>query len=546
VKEFKKSTGTADLKRARPIAAQLIAEQRAAWERMAAKADMPDAAVGGVLTSSLIKHVCSHRLYQWMQLDDQVRFDGEGFDEHTLEKMQQICQVTDHSMRSVLSRGKASIEWSDTLDLVDHWCEQLGHKFDRTDPLYPQLVRDFARVELEALGRVEKRNHGDIAETPPAVAANVARLSAMTETYRHHKQVASGSKHTSTTTGIWLKLITFCGDVPLNDITSHDLYRFIDAQQQGEHKPWSMKYSRGVVKRTLFEVFALARTRQMMSGTNPVDDLTVMPPLSKEAEASRMKPRYPYSNAQLNTLFASPWFNASSNRWTGKMGRDLGARYWVPLICMFHGNRIREVLQLVASDVRDAAGIPVMELREEMDGEQAAMHVAGVRRSLKNAPTNRIVPVHPALIELGFVKFVAAQRAADGDNAMLFPSSLPKPGGKCPMIGRAYEQAFLRFVVKELGFGNGFGNHSFRHQLEDRIRDAQTLGNRWPAGLAQAFTGRKRLRTADVGIIEVEGSEAAYGRGHGPAALLEYIKTLRFDAVTLPPPFEAWLRSSRA
>lgn len=109
------------------------------------------------------------------------------------------------------------------------------------------------------------------------------------------------------------------------------------------------------------------------------------------------------------------------------------------------------------------------------------------------------------------------------------------------MLGRAYEQAFLRYVCNGLAFGRGYGNHSFRHQLEDRIRDAQRPGHQWPTGMAQAYTGRKKVRKQDVGTIEVEGSESAYGRGHGPASMLAYLSTLAFDAVKLPPAYETWL-----
>jgi hypothetical protein len=142
---------------------------------------------------------------------------------------------------------------------------------------------------------------------------------------------------------------------------------------------------------------------------------------------------------------------------------------------------------------------------------------------------------------LGFIAFVEQRRQSHGEQAMLFPSSLPTPGGKTPILGRAYEQAFLRHVRDELAFGRGYGNHSFRHQLEDRIRDAQRPGHQWPAGMAQAYTGRKRLRSQDVGRIETEGSESGYGRGHGPALLLEYVKTLSFEGVTLPPAFAEWM-----
>lgn len=84
-------------------------------------------------------------------------------------------------------------------------------------------------------------------------------------------------------------------------------------------------------------------------------------------------------------------------------------------------------------------------------------------------------------------------------------------------------------------------NHSFRPQLEDRIRDAQRPGHQWPAWMAQAYTGRKKVCKQDAGAIEVEGSKSAYGRGHGPASMLAYLSTLALDAFKLPPPYETFL-----
>jgi len=41
-------------------------------------------------------------------------------------------------------------------------------------------------------------------------------------------------------------------------------------------------------------------------------------------------------------------------------------------------------------------------------------------RRLKTKTSERVVPVHPELIELGFLDFVAARRKADGEQAWLF------------------------------------------------------------------------------------------------------------------------------
>ncbi|MGR5342315.1 hypothetical protein ACPV50_20665, partial [Vibrio astriarenae] len=82
--------------------------------------------------------------------------------------------------------------------------------------------------------------------------------------------------------------------------------------------------------------------------------------------------------------------------------------------------------------------------------------------------------------------------------------------------GRAYEQAFLRHVRERLAFGPGFGNHSFRHTIEDKIRDAQLLEGVWPAGLSQFYTGRKLPRDSDKTLLRLQGSEIDYGKGYNP------------------------------
>lgn len=541
VREFRKSTGTADLRRAKAIGARLIAEQRADWDRLLAT-NGGRSSSSRILSTDLINHICAQRLYHWMRLDDEARFEGDGYNDAAGAALVQLCEVTDQSMRSVVQRGKASPEWSNVLDVIDHWCEQMDTPIERTDPLYPQLVRAFAEVERDAAGRLLRRADGEATPTPAKPAPVGAVLSAMREPYREYKNQKSEAKHTSTSLSIWERLIAHMGDVPLSSVRSADLYDFLEARMRDPAKGWSMGYAHGRVRSTLREVFALARTKGLLLGVNPVDDLDVLPMLSAEEEEEHRQPRMPFSNAQLNTLFASDWYRPNANKWLGKMGNDIAVRYWVPIISLFHGNRVREVLQLVASDIVSDGIVPAMHVRAKLAGQKTTQVAPGVTRRNKNAATVRVVPLHPKLCELGFLEFVAQRRQEDGEHALLFPSSLPKPGGKQPVLGRSYEQAFLRHVRDALEFGHGYGSHSFRHFLEDRIREAQRPGQQWPAGLAQAYTGRKRLRSQDIGHILTEGSEADYGRGHSPALMLEYVKALDFSKVKLPPPFAVWLK----
>jgi hypothetical protein len=271
------------LRRAKTIGAQLIAEKRAEWDQLLSTAKSPGAGPQ-VLTTELVEHICARRLYHWMRVDDLGRFEGQGHDDQSHATLTQLCQVTDKSMRSVLARGRSAPEWARTMDVLDFWCEQMDKPVSRTDPLYPKLVRQFAEVELEATGRVLRRNQGEAAATPEAPNPVGACLSAMTEVYRDYKKQHAGGKHTGTSVHVWSKLIDDLGDLPLSSIKASDLFEFLEVRMRAPVKPWSMKHAHGLVKRTLREVFALARTRGLLDGANPVDDLDILPTLTTKEE----------------------------------------------------------------------------------------------------------------------------------------------------------------------------------------------------------------------------------------------------------------------
>jgi hypothetical protein len=265
---------------------------------------------------------------------------------------------------------------------------------------------------------------------------------------------------------------------------------------------------------------------------NPVAEMDIEPRISARKEAERSKPRYPYKPNHLNTLFSSDWYKPDATNWRGNMKEDLGARYWIPLLCMWHGFRVGEATQLKTHDVNlESRSIKIQATDDE--------DKVGPDRSVKNSATIREIPIHPALINLGFLDFVRSM-LHHFVNGPLFPAALPKLGGASPKWGRAYEQPFLRFTRDTLNFGHGYGNHSFRHALEDRIR-AANVEQPWPAGMSHAYTGRTTTRLQDKGVTRDEGSEKHYGDGYETSEILPYITKICYPEVNLPPPFKEWL-----
>ena len=146
---------------------------------------------------------------------------------------------------------------------------------------------------------------------------------------------------------------------------------------------------------------------------------------------------------------------------------------WGPWISCYTGARIAEICQLRGEDVKQIEGVWCIAFAAE----------AG---SLKNANSERIVPVHPALEGEGFLSF-----AAKNPTGPLFPELKPDRFGSRGGTGTKVISKWIRslgIIDKRIS-----PNHSWRHRLK-------TLGRRH--GLAvdilNAMTGHGRKTVADT------------------------------------------------
>lgn len=461
-------------------------------------------------------------------------------------------------LSTVLERIKRAVVTGNVsafIPVVEQLAEWRGYRLvDTTGDNIQALTYEFLKAAQHGCRVLEARQKGEFAEPVLADAVPLPavwelgmqlatvrpkkpRLSDVTPIYMKRLSI-TGRKTQTTNLSWWSRLVDYCKDKQLDDVTDTDLYEFFEHRLNDPEQPWSMKYLRKAAS-GLREAFALAQVKGLCRH-NPIADLKTMPVISGEEEESRMKPREPFSIEQLNIIFGSAWYDPAASNWRQRMKWDLGARYWVPLLCLYHGFRVREPLQLLASDVEIGAH-PLIKIR--VDFEDAETRELP-KRSLKNSATHRTVPVHPVLLQLGFMEFVEIARRRGGGSP-LFPSALPELSSKHPKWGRAYEQRFVPFVRDELGFGEGFGNHSFRHSLEDQIRVAQ-IEQIWPAGLSQFYSGRKATRDKDREFFRQVGSELVYGNGYDPTGILRYVEKIQFKGLKLPKPFAAWLNGRSA
>lgn len=112
------------------------------------------------------------------------------------------------------------------------------------------------------------------------------------------------------------------------------------------------------------------------------------------------------------------YLGSASRRHRYRPGSNIYANdhiYWSPLIAMHSGMRVTEIGLLRPEQLQTCFGWPTLVL--ELDGDDG--HAAG-EEGYKTGNAVRRVPVHPQLIDLGFIGFWQNQQ--DAGHKRLFPN----------------------------------------------------------------------------------------------------------------------------
>ncbi len=131
---------------------------------------------------------------------------------------------------------------------------------------------------------------------------------------------------------------------------------------------------------------------------------------------------------------------------------------WITLVLLFQGLRPGEACQLYNDDIIEQNGIICIHVNDSKP-----------KQRLKNASSNRVVPIHPTLLKLGFVEFVNGVK-----------TKRPKPLFKCVPSGqdddwsKNYCQQLGRLSTKINLLPNKRPSaYSFRHTFIDELKQQE-------------------------------------------------------------------------
>lgn len=237
--------------------------------------------------------------------------------------------------------------------------------------------------------------------------------------------------------------------------------------------------------------------------SNPAEGVELV--VARSAKAK--KKRDAFGIEDLKQMLASSVFaGAKSSHYWAEPGdtkiRDI--RFWLPLMGLFSGGRLRELAQLGVDDVVQREAIWMLNITDSDEDDE------GAAKSLKNVHSRRLVPIHPELVAIGFLDYVAARRAAK--KAALFDEAAGARGDYGP-----FSKWFARFLDR-LGLpSRRLVFHSFRHTFEQAM-----VENSVDPHVRSWLTGRA-----------IEGSVKHYITGLGPPRMLEEISKVKYPGLDL-------------
>ncbi|CBS88463.1 protein of unknown function, Phage integrase catalytic core (plasmid) [Azospirillum lipoferum 4B] len=227
--------------------------------------------------------------------------------------------------------------------------------------------------------------------------------------------------------------------------------------------------------------------------------------------------REAFSSAEMRKLFASPC-------WTGCAGVDYrhrpgsntvkDAKFWIPLLAALEGVRLGEAAQLLTTDIQlrcfdqedftdwdvdldDPSG-PWPRLRRFSPKDADGVPTVGIwcidvipedGKSVKTPSSKRIIPIHPLLLELGFLDYVDAQKRAGKRD--LFPGLRPE---KATCAGENLGEWFSRYLEYIGMKRERLSFHSFRHSFDTHLLNREVPDVRVSELMGHAQHGQTRNR----------------------------------------------------
>lgn len=295
-------------------------------------------------------------------------------------------------------------------------------------------------------------------------------------------------------------LILIIGDLTLKKVERHHARKFKNTALKlppriGQHskKPLEkmIAESESTISITTFNNYVknlntifIYAVREGYSDINPFEGMKIQ----QTVKANTQRSRFTEEDLSRILTFTSAY-----------KGQEKTYRYWLPLLGLYTGARMNELCQLYLDDIVQFDDIDCLHIQAKRPDQK-----------LKNLSSERVIPIHSELKDLGFLSFIETQRSLG--HSRVFPElSLHQRHGYIQAPSRWFAS-----VREQLGFKGGEDKkdfHSFRHTVADQLKQQ---------GIAESLIG------GILGHTSGGMTFTRYGKDYKPEVLAPVVELLKF------------------
>jgi hypothetical protein len=395
---------------------------------------------GYIPTASDIERYCAGWIQQCLEEDEDHR--TEGLTDHDYRVNQESLDIVGAATKREIARGDTrTIEWEMEDFLISNFQVRIAPDTDA----YRRTAYAFLKADAKVIELLQARQRGDIVETPKVapVVAPAATASSPTATPKLSEVVAyfldsypdkSREMHRKHR-GVLPVLVQAVGDRPVDTLKQRNIEDFCRLlcklpprwpalardSKLDIHAIAAMGHSKTISPKTFTDTY-LASLRPFLNA-------------SRRTFGDRGFPHYLTTDGIAYTGTTKAGANKQRAFTADELGRLMVAlavfatsagddvqKFWLPLLALHSGARINELCQInpQADYGIDDEGIAYLHITQESAGH------AGLRRSVKNATSQRRLPIHPDLVRAGFLKYLDTIKARGA--TLLFPMWSPQKG----------------------------------------------------------------------------------------------------------------------
>ena len=477
----------------------------------------------GMLTNSQIKQLVDDYIKFALNKSDTDRLE-HGVQTETIEtdegpvEMSQRVQISEtDTIRSELVDNAFDY----VAKRLDEFLSETQINIDKDSTQYLQVCRDIALAHVNVIHQIDcQRDMGDFSDPyyltgsnnlqtqQPVTPTEATQVQPQTTKPKHllaavitrfiEDQKREGKASETSIDeyeGTCSRFTWILGDREISSFTKDDMRQFVDVVKR---LPKNYRKNPLYRDKTLKAVLAMKPT-QIIAASTVNKHIRLLKAVFTWAEnedwitsnptkvinyvserRGKAKPRVRFTHEDLKKMTDSLHDEAQAGRLKGRP-----ERFWIPLIAVFSGMRINEICQLQTTDIQQESDIWFFNV-DETEGVTTVKTEAGIRQ----------VPIHPTLLDLGFIDYFNKVKAAG--ETQVWPKLQKTRKGYSRAVGYWFNGDKTRpgFNRKYVTEDQRKSFHSTRHAFRDELKQlridndvaAEIVGHEYEEGEAGTYT----------------------------------------------------------